>query len=393
MNIHWIVLTLMPFMTCWGQNAKENHLYFLSIGNAHYVKDDAGKIVDFMNVKGANTSAVYFSGLFSCYGKGALVASRRDRLLSKEILAAALDSMINIAVKDSMSTTFIYYCGHGFSDAAGNLYLVPGDHQYDQHASSLSSLLSINEIQQKINDATHKAYAPDPLPANDPAVKRADSLLMVDMKRAQSNRNSDLDSSMHQYNRAIESFHARFRRPRFMIIADCCTEDVNKVNYTLLISNSVNGSFAGAEEKLKLVDPGIRSIINPILTTAKYDLSVQPTKNMMWQYGNRTIYTAEIGALAPMVVSPTDREEVIGPICRRLVLFFNGNGNVFNLSQLLSRLADAKFDSLSAPPKFEEGNGGRMFGRGAGIQTYQNKIGTDLHIEKRDSLSFFCEKK
>ena len=408
MNINWIVLAIVPFLTCCGQNnnshatqktagtaaARDNHLYFLSIGNAHYVKDDGAKITDFINVKGANTSASYFSRFFSCYGKGALLTSRRDRLLSKEILTTSLDSMINIALKDSMSITFIYYCGHGFSDGAGNLYLVPGDHRYDQSAASLSSLLSINDIQQKINDATHRAYASDPLPASVPEVKRADSLLNDQMRQqVQLGKRFNMDSGLQQVSKTIEVYQARFRRPRFMIITDCCTEDIDKVNYTLLISKELNNRFSEPEEKLKTLDPKMRALVTPILTTVKYNLSVQPTKSMMWQYGNRTIYTAEIGKLAPMVASPVDKEEVIGPICRRLTLFFNGNNNTFNLAQLLGRLADEKYDALSAPPKFEEGNDGHMYGHGNELNKYQNKIGTDLHIEKRDSVAFFCDKK
>jgi hypothetical protein len=111
----------------------------------------------------------------------------------------------------------------------------------------------------------------------------------------------------------------------------------------------------------------------------------------MWQHGNRTIYTAEAGKLADMVRSPIDREEKVGPVCGRLALFFNNTTQSFDLSQMMLHLGDEKLDTLAPSPKFEDGNGGKAFGKS--LHYYKARIGADPDIRKRDSVVFVCGRK
>ena len=88
-------------------NKQDNHIYYLSIGNAHYKKDSATET--FGNVQGANISADLVANNFAAYGSGLLLKSTKVKPLTKEIINTYVDSIVNIAIKDSLSTTFIYF--------------------------------------------------------------------------------------------------------------------------------------------------------------------------------------------------------------------------------------------------------------------------------------------
>lgn len=373
-----------------------NHIYYLSIGNGYYLQNDSGKIKDFINVAGANTSADYFAEYLSGYGKGITIKSSRDSLLSKEIMNSYIDSIVNTAVKDSLSTTFIYYCGHGFSDNEGNIYLVPGNHKYkDKNASTLESLVSIYEIQKRIIDNLTKAF-PKTKMSDEQTKNLSFRFINLAKKISTTGTVEDGNSFLKKMFDSLRADASHFIRPRFFLLADCCTDKFNTVNYSLLLDKKFVNEFAENDEYLKKlkasagtfskysVDPAIKTMEN-----IKYNMSVGLLKAELWAGGSRTIYTSEIGHPAAMVVSPLNNEEYIGPICRRMILFFK-ESKTFNISQMLTSLSDREFDSLAPPPKFEEGDIANWLTANSlsYVQKHKTKIGTNIFLDKRDSVNF-----
>ncbi len=403
-----VPIAVLLFASCSPGDKKENattiadnnHINFLSIGNGYYLGDVNDKVNYFINVPAANSSAGYFSDHLSCYGKGLALSSSKDSLLSKAIMLQYIDSMIRLSIKDSMSTNFIYYCGHGFSDKLGNIYLVPGNHRFNENdASSLESLLSINEIQQRVLDALHKEYPNTKL--NEKDGMRVQAAFMGFAKKITGTaRFQEGNSFMKEISEFVRERASNLVRPRFVFIADCCTDKYNTVNFSLLLNKKFSNGFNKGEKKLMEMKAKLgrfsKYSIDKVIATNRnliYNSSVGLLKTEIWMGGNRTMYTAEVGKPAAMVPSPLDAEEKVGPICRRLMLFFKTKKS-FSIAQMLGSICDEKFDNLSPAPKFEEGNVADWFTSDpmALVQKHKTKIGDHSFLDKRDSVNYVCSK-
>lgn len=373
---------------------KDNRIYYLSIGNGYY---DREKGDGFMDVPGANTSADHVAEILSCYGDGITLKSSRDSLLSKKRINEYVDKIIAKAIKDSLSTTFIYYCGHGFSDKIGTVFMVPGDHEFrEKQVKSMESLISVNDIQQKIVDAMRKYY-PDPklTEAEQEAIK---------VRYQNHTRTGETAEKANNFAEVLQkefkAKQAQKKRPRFIILADCCTENFDVINYNVLLKDSrINKQF---EEVDKRMEAYVRMAeasgnteqakqVKAMFEDAKVSLTGRQVKSEIWINGNKTVYTGEIGMPVQMVTSLKNEKKLVGPICRRLELLFQKGKKTFRNYEILERLCDADFDSKSVPAKFEVTNR-EWFGEKeqSGIKTYRGKVASDAYLDKRDSIPFHC---
>lgn len=406
--------------------SKENHFYFLTIGNSHYSKDALTGIETFLNVPGAKLSAGYVADAFRCFGEGTTLLSNRNRLLSKDMMLQSIDSLVRIASKDSFSTTIIYYCGHGFTDNDGNLYFVPGNHLFNSTSESLESLLSLDQIQQRINSILKKEYPRDSLLKNDPEIKKAYSEYETALSKIENDEDTpdDFMTLNRKYFATVREKKMKLNRPKFLIIADCCTEDVAKVNYSVFINkenyrsdksremtigdidwkevykqngiDSIEFTADDSAEFQKAVD-NMNSILKdkvlPALKPLQYSASVMGTKSESWINGHRTFYSAGIGKLVSMVQSPFDRNDSVGPVSRRICLYFANKKSSFTVADLLAKLTDEKFDKRTEAPVVEDAFNSTMSfdpKKAFSGMDYKMKTGRNYYSMKRDSILFFC---
>lgn len=360
-----------------------NPLYYISIGNGHYQMDANDY---WTGLPEASTSADQMGKFLSCYGPGTVLKSAENKVLSRAMLINSLTLAIDRGVKDSLSTTFIYYCGHGFCDKKGNVYLAPGSSHI---GSEPGDFITIKEIQDKIVSAMRAVYPLDSITGNDPEVQRLAKLV----QRPQVPGGDTARDKIFQQMYAIRQKNmAGWRRPRFVILADCCTNDADKVDYRVFFNKDISREFDVELQRMDAqgLDPAIKQMMLNKLNPAIYNMSVPPTKATMWLYGNKTIYTAEQGKVAKMIPSPLNKNEMVGPICGRLAVFFGKDRHSFDIAQLMRHLSDHRLDNISPAPRYESGNNGMQLDMHAMEHYYETKIGEDVDIKKGDSVIYLC---
>lgn len=242
------------------EQEKSNHIYYLAIGNRYYNNANAADgSSPFIDVKGANASADDVSELLSHYGKGIKLKSAQNNYLTKEIMNTYIDSVINLGIKDSLSTIVVYYCGHGFSDNSGNIFMVPGNHSFKNgDAASLKSLVSVNEIQEKFQKALLNNY-------KDTIVSEKEKQDLVAMVGSFKPKTvEDLKGGKAHFEKVSATLrelgNTKTRRPRFVILADCCTDNFNvKNNYYAYDFTEMNQNKAANYKKMK--DPMGKAIV------------------------------------------------------------------------------------------------------------------------------------
>jgi hypothetical protein len=376
----------------------DNHVYYLSIGNAHYKKDQSTE--SFGNVQGANTSADIVAENLSAYGSGIKLKSTKAQPLSKEIINTYLDSIINTSVKDSMSVTFIYYCGHGFSDKNGNIFMVPGEHKFNEkNTPSMESLVSIFDIQKRISDAIVKQYPNKKL--NKKEGSKIAAMMTESMKDPSLAGNGD--KMMKEINERAREMISKFHVPRFIIMADCCTDRFNVVNYELMenLNSKLSSEMNAARQDFKNKFKGPNSIGQEALRNLNknFDMigSTMPMvilKAEMFMGGNRAVYTGALGKPAEMVPAPNKPEQMVGPICRRMDMFFDKNTKDFQVAGMLSSLYNKDFDAVSKPATFEMpdahwSNSSPFEGI---VSKYKPSLGDNPYLDKRDSIIYVANR-
>lgn len=375
----------------------DNHIYFLAIGNAHYEKDVASGINYFPDVAEANTSADIVSERLSAFGTGITLKSSAKNLLSREVIFRYVDSIVAKAVKDSLSTTYIYYCGHGFTDKEKNVFLVPGAHQFQtKDDKSLETLVSVNEIQTRIMDAVAKHYSKAKI-SKEEMKHLTESMYNQDSENPEKFI-KEANQRSQERSRYLKNQAKKFKVPHFIIMADCCTNPYDVVNYDMFLGDEDKGGQKERDQVLNMIKNMPPAMREQYMKTLGADIikmgTLKPTAEKMgfWMGGNRTVYTGELGKSAKTRSLP-GRKEKVGPICRRLVLFFDQHQDQFMNAQLLTALCSASFDKESVPAKFEIADGSKMFsgdatGTKGTLGDLTTKVTDDSFLSATDSIQF-----
>ena len=128
-----ILIFNLLLLTIGTVNAQEFDVFYLSVGSAHYEKENIPSGYEaFDDVNGARRSARYVHELFSqkANGQGTMLRSQIDEHVTKPKIIHELESMIKSAKKSKSKHPLlvVYYCGHGVSEGiAWSQFLVPGD--------------------------------------------------------------------------------------------------------------------------------------------------------------------------------------------------------------------------------------------------------------------------
>lgn len=377
----------------------DNHIYFLAIGNAHYEKDVASGINYFPDVAEANASADIVSERLSAFGTGITLKSSPKNLLSREVIFKYVDSIVAKAVKDSLSTTYIYYCGHGFTDKEKNVFMVPGNHQFKtKDDKSLETLVSVNEIQTRIMDAVAKHYSKSKISAKD--MKFIMESMYNDDSENPEKYIKEANQRSKERSHYLKNHAGKFKVPHFIIMADCCTNPYDVVNYDMFLDDEGKSDQDERDKVLNMIKKLPPAMREQYMKTLGADIKkmngIVPTSKKMsfWIAGNRTVYTGDLGKSAQTGWLP-GRKEKAGPICRRLVLFFNQHQDKFMNAQLLSALCSASFDKESVPAKFEVADGSTMFsgdatGTKGAFGDLTTKVTNDSFLTAIDSIQFIA---
>ena len=71
-------------------------------------------------------------------------------------------------------------------------------------------------------------------------------------------------------------------------------------------------------------------------------------RNRTFEASNTAIYSCKMGQVTPLVVNPFFSSQKIGPICRRILLYFR-NRSFSGIDDFISKMIDVQFDRYTNP--------------------------------------------
>jgi hypothetical protein len=335
------------------------NFYFLTIGNSHYADN-----LNYSDLEEANFSADTIYNLFNKFGIGYNIHSSKNKLLNRKVYNESIDLFLSNALTNTNAIIIIYYCGHGQSDVENNLYLIPGDFNYEKEnlnrMQAYKKLINVKDIQSKYFDNIDKKVEVHII---------LNKIIEFTGLRAirdkgfvyWKNKNlSDHESKMHDllFSKSIVEL------PKVFFLADCCYDkfDIAKIDYynypgTVVEEMRNNDSVTKYESERKLERQ--REMMMEFDNLYGKDATLisigEAINNSFLFLGNTIVYSVRAGEIAPIVPMPKGKGKIsrVGPIARRLLLYFDGKKS-FTMQDLLLRLADPHLDNVTKPCVLEK---------------------------------------
>jgi hypothetical protein len=324
-------------------SAQSPHLYFFTIGNAHYKVPSTlyDRTKEYQNAPQCIRSSERVKMLLNKYGEGKSFTSSTENFFSKKVILQEIESFFKTIPYDSLAIIILYYSGHGKCDNLGNLYWVPGEIDILKQRNQknvMEDFISVVEIQN--------LFIENNLLRDGNNVEIYGKVTQASLFNTISTFiEKPIDNSIDSISNTLQFQSLINRTPKLIILSDCCYEkifvdnDTSFRNYEGSVADYFTAQASGDNERDNIEE-------NEMPEYVVYSMR-NSVRKFFDIFGNRVIYSAIINNVTELATDPYDKSEsiLISPISRRLSLFFQKSPQYFSANELMSQLLSIDFDN------------------------------------------------